>query len=89
MIYWLCLLLILVGLYGVVVNRNTLKIVLSLLIMEHGVHLLFILIGYRARGRAPSWWRGSDWSWPDSTPRGASWRSPGCSTAPGAPSRAG
>lgn len=53
MIYSLCLLLILVGLYGVVVSRNTLKIVIGLLIMEHGVHLLFILIGYRADGSPP------------------------------------
>ena len=53
MIYSLCLLLILVGLYGVVVNRNTLKIVISLLIVEHGVHLLLILIGYRAGGSPP------------------------------------
>ena len=53
MIYSLCLVLILVGLYGVVVSRNTLKIVISLLIMEHGVHLLLILIGYRTAGTPP------------------------------------
>jgi multicomponent Na+:H+ antiporter subunit C len=53
MIYSLSLLLILVGLYGVVVNRNVMKIVLSLLVMEHGVHLLLILIGYRAEGSPP------------------------------------
>jgi multicomponent Na+:H+ antiporter subunit C len=53
MIYSLCLLLIMVGLYGVVVNRNTLKIVISLLIMEHGVHLLLVLIGYRSGGSPP------------------------------------
>ncbi len=53
MIYSLALLLIMVGFYGVVVNRNTLKIVLSLLVMEHGVHLLFILVGYRAKGQPP------------------------------------
>jgi len=53
MIYSLSLLLILIGLYGVVVNRNTLKIVLSVLIMEHGVHLMFLLIGYRRGGPAP------------------------------------
>ncbi|MGI9335446.1 MAG: sodium:proton antiporter [Gammaproteobacteria bacterium] len=53
MIYSLCLALILVGLYGVVVNRNTLKIVVSLLVIEHGVHLLLILIGYRAEGIPP------------------------------------
>jgi multisubunit Na+/H+ antiporter MnhC subunit len=53
MIYSLCLLLIVIGLYGVVVKRNALKIVICLLIMEHGVNLLFILIGYRANGNPP------------------------------------
>lgn len=52
MIYSLCLLIIFVGLYGVIVNRDTLKIVVSLLVVEHGVHLLLILVGYR-RGGAP------------------------------------
>lgn len=53
MIYSLCLLLILVGLYGVVASRQTLKIVISLVIMEHGVHLLLLLIGYRKGGHPP------------------------------------
>jgi multicomponent Na+:H+ antiporter subunit C len=53
MIYSLCLLLILIGLYGVVVSRQTLKIVISLLIMNHGVHLLLLLIGYRRGGSPP------------------------------------
>ena len=53
MIYSLCLLLILIGLYGVVVSRQTLKIVVSLLIMNHGVHLLLLLVGYRQGGTPP------------------------------------
>jgi multicomponent Na+:H+ antiporter subunit C len=53
MIYSLCLLLILIGLYGVIVSRQTLKIVVSLLIMNHGVHLLLLLIGYRESGQPP------------------------------------
>ena len=53
MIYSLCLLLIVVGLYGAVVKRNALKIVICLLIMEHGVNLLLIAIGYRAGGSPP------------------------------------
>lgn len=53
MIYSLCLLLILIGLYGVVVSRQTLKIVISLLIMNHGVHLMLLLIGYRKDGNPP------------------------------------
>lgn len=53
MIYSLCLLLILIGLYGVVVSRQTLKIVVSLLIMNHGLHLLLLLVGYRQNGEPP------------------------------------
>jgi len=53
MIYSLALLLVMVGVYGVVVSRNTVKIVIGLLIMEHGVHLLLILIGYRHGGLPP------------------------------------
>ncbi|MCW8927000.1 MAG: sodium:proton antiporter [Xanthomonadales bacterium] len=53
MIYSLCLLLILIGLYGVIVSRQTLKIVVSLLIMNHGVHLMLLLVGYRKNGSPP------------------------------------
>jgi multicomponent Na+:H+ antiporter subunit C len=53
MIYSLCLLLILVGLYGVVASRQTVKIVISLMIMQHGVHLLLLLVGYREAGMPP------------------------------------
>jgi multicomponent Na+:H+ antiporter subunit C len=53
MIYSLCLLLILVGLYGVVVSRQTLRIVISLVILEHGCNLLLLLIGYRDGGVVP------------------------------------
>jgi multicomponent Na+:H+ antiporter subunit C len=53
MIYSLCLLLILVGLYGVVASRQTLKIVISIVILQHGVHLLLLLIGYRRGGMPP------------------------------------
>jgi multicomponent Na+:H+ antiporter subunit C len=53
MIYSLCLLLILIGLYGVVASRQTVKIVISLVILQHGVHLLLLLIGYREGGSPP------------------------------------
>jgi len=53
MIYSLSLLLILVGFYGVVASRQTLKIVISLVIMQHGVHLLLLLVGYREGGSPP------------------------------------
>ena len=53
MIYSLCLLLILVGLYGIVASRQTLKIVISVVILQHGVHLLLLLVGYREGGNPP------------------------------------
>lgn len=53
MIYSLCLVLFMVGLYGVVTKKNTVKIVLGLIIMEYAVNLFLILIGYRKEGIAP------------------------------------
>jgi multicomponent Na+:H+ antiporter subunit C len=45
--------LIAIGLYGVVVKKNVVKIVISLAIMEYGINLLLVLIGYRSDGVAP------------------------------------
>lgn len=53
MIYALCFVLIMIGLYGAVVKKNMVKIVLGLVIMEYGVNLFLILIGYRFRGEIP------------------------------------
>jgi len=53
MIYALCFVLIVVGLYGVVVKKNVVKIVISLAIMEYGINLLLILIAYRRGGIPP------------------------------------
>jgi multicomponent Na+:H+ antiporter subunit C len=47
MIYSLCIVLIAIGLYGVVTKKNVVKIVISLAIMEYGINLLLILIGFR------------------------------------------
>jgi multicomponent Na+:H+ antiporter subunit C len=52
-IYALCLVLIVVGLYGVVTKKNVVKIVIGLAIAEYGINLLLILIGYRKDGCAP------------------------------------
>ena len=53
MIYTLCFLLILVGLYGVLTQQNIVKIVISLLVIEYGIHLFLILQGYRIGGVPP------------------------------------
>lgn len=52
-VYILAILLFLIGLYGIIVKRNLIKIVLGLMIMEYAINLLFALIGYREGGTAP------------------------------------
>ena len=51
-VYGLCLLLFLIGLYGVVTKRNVIKIVISLIIMECAVNLFLIMLGFRKGGEA-------------------------------------
>jgi len=53
MIYFLCMVLFAIGLYGVLRKRNLIKIILGLVIIEYSIHLLFALVGYRIGGRAP------------------------------------
>ena len=52
-VYLLCFILFLVGLYGVITRRNLVKIVISLSIMEFSTFLFFALIGYVDGGVAP------------------------------------
>ena len=51
--YILCLVLFSIGLYCVLRKRNIIKIVIGLGIIEYAVNLFFVLVGYRAEGRAP------------------------------------
>ena len=51
--YALCLVLFVIGLYGVVMKRNLIKIIISLIIMENAVNLFLIMIAYRGGGMAP------------------------------------
>jgi len=51
--YALCLTLFMVGLYGVLMKRNLIKIIISLVILESAVNLFLIMLGYRAKGIAP------------------------------------
>jgi len=52
-VYLLCFVLFLVGLYGVITRRNLIKIAISLSIMEFSTFLLFALVGYVDGGVAP------------------------------------
>ena len=53
MLYALCFLLFMIGLYCAVVKKNMVKIVIGIMIMEYAVNLLLIMIGYRTDGVAP------------------------------------
>ncbi|PIP68128.1 MAG: cation:proton antiporter [Candidatus Omnitrophica bacterium CG_4_9_14_0_2_um_filter_42_8] len=52
-LYFLCLMLFCVGLYGVLRKRNIIKMIVGLGIMEYAMNLFFVLLGYRFHGRAP------------------------------------
>lgn len=53
MIYYLCLVVSLIGLYGVCCKKNIVKIILGFIIMEYAVNLFLILLGYREGGIPP------------------------------------
>jgi len=52
-VYILAISLFLIGLYGVLVKRNLIKIVIGFMIMEYAINLLFVLVGYREGGTSP------------------------------------
>lgn len=52
-VFILCFILFLVGLYGLITRRNLIKIVISLSIMEFSVFLFLVIIGYIDSGVAP------------------------------------
>lgn len=52
-LYLLCFVLFLVGLYGVLTRRNIIKIIIGLSFMEFSMFLFLILIGYVEGGAAP------------------------------------
>ena len=53
MIFLLCFGLVAVGVYGVLAKTNVVKIVLGLLVIEHGVRVLLVAVGYRSGGAPP------------------------------------
>ena len=52
-VYLLCFVLFLVGLFGILTKRNIIKIVIGLSIMEFSIFLFLVLIGYVDSGLAP------------------------------------
>ncbi len=52
-LFILCFILLLVGLYGILTRRNLIKIILGLSIMQYAINLFLILVGYVEGGAAP------------------------------------
>jgi len=52
-VYVLCLVLLMVGLFGALTQKNLIKIIVSVAIIEYAVNLFLVLVGYRAGGTAP------------------------------------
>lgn len=53
MLYALCFLLFMIGLYCVLVKKNMVKIVIGIVVMEYAVNLFLIMLGFRSGGDAP------------------------------------
>ncbi|HPP66579.1 MAG TPA: sodium:proton antiporter [bacterium] len=53
MVYTLCFVLFVIGLYGVTCKKNIVKIILGFLIMEYSINLFLILLGWRKNGVVP------------------------------------
>lgn len=59
-VYLMCFILFLTGLYGVLTRRNIIKIVIGLSVMEFSIFLFMALIGYINNGDAPILITGQD-----------------------------
>ena len=52
MLYAMCFLLFMIGLYCAVVKKNMVKIVIGVAIMEYAINLFLIMLGFRKGGIA-------------------------------------
>ena len=53
MAYILCFVLLMVGLFGALTQKNIIKIIVSVAIVQYAVNLFLVLVGYRLGGSAP------------------------------------
>ncbi|HAG16588.1 MAG TPA: cation:proton antiporter [Bacteroidales bacterium] len=51
--YGTAIVLMLIGLYAALAKKNLLKIVIGLSIIDSGLHLLFVAVGFISNGTAP------------------------------------
>ena len=53
MIYLLCFILFGVGIYGILVQKNIIKLIMSTMIASYAIHMFFIASGFRWHAAAP------------------------------------
>jgi len=53
MIYFLCFVLFSIGIYGIIVKRNIIKLIISTIILNYAVYILLVLMGFRWQGEVP------------------------------------
>lgn len=51
--YWMCFLLLTIGLYGMIMKRNYIKKVIGMTIFQAAIILFFILAAYKSGGTVP------------------------------------
>lgn len=51
--YWMCFLILTIGLYGMLVKRNYVKKVIGMTIFQAAIILFFIIAGYKDEGTVP------------------------------------
>jgi multicomponent Na+:H+ antiporter subunit C len=51
-VYLLCLMLFATGILGVLTQRNLIKIIISLAVIESAINIFLVALGYRADGEA-------------------------------------
>lgn len=52
-LYLLCVVLLLIGVYCVAVKKNLIKMIIGLVIMEYSINLFLVILGYRKGGVDP------------------------------------
>jgi len=52
-VFILAIILFSIGLYGILVKRNLIKMIIGLVIMEYAINLMLALVGFRKGGIAP------------------------------------
>lgn len=53
MVYFFCFILFSAGMYGVLVNKNIIKLIVSLLIISYSINIFLVLCGFRRQADAP------------------------------------